>query len=123
MLRENSMWSNGGLGIDFGGTGVTPNDKGDNDTGPNNFQNFPKVKSAVSATKTIKGSLNSTPNTGFTIEFFASPVCDASGNGEGQNYLASDTVTTDGSGNVSFTIVSPSAFPVGSAYHRDGDER
>ena len=39
----------------------------------------------------------------FRIEFFASAVGDASGYGEGERYLGSTTVTTDGTGNATFT--------------------
>ena len=50
-VRGNSIDGNGGLGIDLdatGGTlGVTPNDSGDGDAGPNGLQNFPVVASAV----------------------------------------------------------------------------
>ena len=83
---------------------VTPNDVGDGDTGPNNLQNFPVITAAMSAggTTTVQGTLNSTANTQFRIEFFANPTCDDSGNGQGQTFLGSTTVNTDASGNTTF---------------------
>ncbi len=53
---------------------------------------------------TISGTHNGgTPNTDLRIEFFSNAACDGSGSGEGQTFLGFMTVTTDGSGNVSFT--------------------
>ena len=43
---SNSIFSNGGLGIDLGNDGITSNDVGDGDTGPNNLQNFPIITTA-----------------------------------------------------------------------------
>ncbi|MBI3949375.1 MAG: HYR domain-containing protein [Acidobacteria bacterium] len=102
----NSIFSNTGLGIDLFPFGVTPNDSGDGDTGANNLQNFPVLTSAISCggTTTIQGMLNSTANTTFRLEFFSNSVCDPSGFGEGETFIGLTTVTTDGSGNVSFTV-------------------
>ena len=113
-ISHNSIFSNGKLGIDLTDGAatcaqglVTANDLGDPDTGPNNLQNFPVLTLAsvdAFATTTVLGTLNSTASTSFTIEFFSSPTCDGSGNGEGQVFLGSlSPVTTDGGGNVSFT--------------------
>ena len=95
-ISGNSIHSNGALGIDLLPVGVTPNDAGDADTGPNNLLNFP-VLTAV--TGGVQGTLNSTPNGTFRIEFFRNPTCDASGNGEGATFLGTTTVTTDVTGN------------------------
>ena len=114
-ISANSIHSNGALGIDLATDGVTPNDVLDGDGGANNRQNYPVLLSADSSggTTTIDGTLNSTPNTTFTLEFFSNLVADPSGFGEGRTYLGADVVTTDGSGNVTFSIVLPVAAAVG----------
>jgi hypothetical protein len=107
----NSIFANGGLGIDLNDgaiqdpiTRVNPNDLGDGDAGPNNDQNYPVITSATAGSSTtITGTLNSTPNTLFRLEFFASDVADPSGFGEGQTFIGFRNVTTDGNGDVSFT--------------------
>jgi parallel beta-helix repeat protein len=107
-LTKNEIFSNGDLGIDLQSSGgVTANDPGDADTGANGLQNFPDltVVTNPNGTTIITGTLNSTANTTFTLEFFGVLSCDGSGHGEGQAYLGSDTVTTDGSGDVSFVSV------------------
>jgi hypothetical protein len=48
---------------------------------------------------TLSASLNSTASTTFAIDFYASPSCDASGNGEDATFLGSASLTTNGSGN------------------------
>jgi hypothetical protein len=108
-IRGNSIYANAGLGIDLGGDGVTPNDFQDTDTGPNNLQNFPVLFFALSdgSSTTIQGVLASTPNTTFTLEFFANSVPDPSGYGEGERFLGSVTVTTDDFGIVAFTVTLP----------------
>jgi uncharacterized repeat protein (TIGR01451 family) len=102
-ILSNSIFSNSGIGIDLspnGNRGVTPNDPGDADTGPNNLQNFPQLVFANknSSGLNVVGSLNSTASTSFRIEFFVNPTCDSSGNGEGQIFIGSTNVTTDTNG-------------------------
>ena len=60
--------------------------------------------SSSSTSTTIRGTLNSTQNTTFTIEFFSNTSDDPSGNGEGQKLIGKKSVTTDGNGNASFVL-------------------
>jgi titin len=104
-INGNRIFANDQLGIDlFPPNGVDTNDPQDPDGGGNNGQNYPVVTGATTASSssTIVGTLNSLPNTAFRIEFFNSPSCDPSNNGEGSVFLGATTVATDGSGNASF---------------------
>ncbi|MDX1430905.1 MAG: cadherin-like domain-containing protein, partial [Gammaproteobacteria bacterium] len=102
----NVMKNNAELGIDIGPIGLTPNDPDDADPGPNELQNFPVlVKAGTNGVDsvTITGTLNSTANTDFVIEFFASTSGDPSGHGEAHRFIGAVSVTTDISGNASFS--------------------
>ena len=101
-LRGNSIHSNGGLGIDLGGDGLTQNDDLDADNGPNGLQNFPVIGAAIFGTVTsVDGYFNSAPNATFTFDFYAStpPAADY---GVGERHLGSATATTDENGDVAF---------------------
>jgi titin len=94
-VRGNSIFGdNGGLGID-------------ETNGGDGQEDFPEVTSAVSdgSTTTIQGTLTSTPNTDFIVEFFANNACNPSGFGEGQFFLGSMTITTGNDGTASFTFM------------------
>ena len=108
-ILGNSIFGNVGLAIDLGGTGVTPNDPGDADTGPNGLQNFPMLTNAVATPNAtyVQGKLNSTSNTMFRIEFFANAACDSGGYGGGQIFLGFTNAVTDASGNGCFTAALP----------------
>ena len=98
----NSIYGNVEQGIDIGTQGVTANDVGDADTGSNNVQNFPVLATATTDGGTviaISGTLNSTANSYFRIEFFTNTSPDGTGYGEGQTYLGFVNVATDGAGN------------------------
>jgi titin len=110
-----SIFGNARLGIDLGpNDGVTPNGFNGN-VGPNNYQNYPVLTSATVAgsTTVIQGTLQSTPDTAFRVEFFASPSADPSGHGQGQTFLGFAEVTTDGSGKAAISATLPAAATVG----------
>ena len=93
-ISRNSIFSNAGDGIAL-----------------SNFLNGPVLSSAkTSSTKTtIKGTLKSSPNTTFTVEFFSNP----SGGDEGKKFVGQKSVTTDASGNASFTFTPATKVAVG----------
>jgi hypothetical protein len=112
-LSGNSIHSNGLLGIDLLPAGPTPNDPLDADTGPNGLQNRPLLLSATIAPgggpagAEVAGELDSLPGQTFVVECFANAACDASGSGEGETFLGSVQVATDGAGHAAFAAQLP----------------
>ena len=105
-ILPNTMFSNGGLGIDLGDDGPTPNDPLDADNGPNGLQNYPilnRVNSSGDETG-VSGTLHSSPNTLFTLLFYSVGVCDDSGYGEGRNFHIGLEVLTDDFGYAEFHL-------------------
>jgi IPT/TIG domain/S-layer homology domain len=102
-----------GLGIDldpqfFGG--VTPNDPGDGDSGPNGLQNFPLISSAVLAAPQgsgthVVGTLDSTPSTSFDVDFYHGCNDRPQEPAEGRFYMESRVVTTNAAGHAAFDFV------------------
>jgi titin len=92
-IQQNGISSSGNLGIEL-------------INGGNSDQAFPTLTSVTSdvSSTTIVGTLRSTPDTTFTLEFFANDVCNRSGYGEGQTFLGAAAVTTDDTGTATFTI-------------------
>ncbi len=111
----NSIFSNTGLGIDLGASGVLANDSGDADTGANNGQNYPVLTKAVTTGNLVEvtGTLNGTANSAFRVEFFSSATADGSTNGEGQAYVGAADVVTNASGNATFAATLPAPIGVG----------
>jgi CSLREA domain-containing protein len=103
-ILTNSIHDNGDLGIFL--------------YNANNNQASPVLTSAGSSSSgtTISGTLQSVANTTFRIEFFANQQPNPSSYGEGQTFLGSTTVTTDGSGNASFTASLSNPVPLGERY-------
>jgi hypothetical protein len=122
-ILGNAIYSNTGIGIDLddiyaspSSPSVTANDAGDADAGGNNRQNFPVLASAATygAQLIVSGSLNSTPNSYFRVEFFSNTAQDGTGYGEGQTYLGFVNVTTDGSGDATFNTALTASVAAGS---------
>jgi thrombospondin type 3 repeat protein len=101
-LLFNSISGNTGLGIEllYGNGGPSH---------PNNGQAAPTLTSNSAVLSTIanpggtdiSGTLTSTANTNFRIEFFASP----GGTNQGQYFIGSTNLSTNGAGNGSFTAL------------------
>jgi parallel beta-helix repeat protein len=131
-IEGNSIFQNGRsstttplLGIDLSNGFPFPKDDGftANDSkghgaanDPNNFQNFPAISSvSFAGGLTIQGSLTEPgeANTTFRIEFFANNPDPLGLPAEGQFFLGSANVTTNGSGTASFTVTLPVQFALG----------
>ena len=70
----------------------------------NGLQNFPVI-TRVTSDGTITGTLDSTPNSTYTVEAFGVPACSRSGYGEGNGFVGTATnVQTDANGNGTFTV-------------------
>lgn len=76
LISRNSFYNNGtngaALGIDLNEDGITLNDSGDGDSGPNGLLNFPIIESAFKSGTNIIVSGWSRP--GATIEFFLTDI-------------------------------------------------
>jgi titin len=120
-MSSNQIYSNSGLGIDLGPLGPTPN-PGNLQTGANRHQNFPTVATAMvsaaagglapaAATITVAGTMSASANTTYGLEFFLGGSCES---GQGHEsigtipvLLGSGNVSTDGTGNASYTFTFP----------------
>src|SRR5262249_47859078 len=116
----NSIHSNGGVGIDLQNDGPNFNDAGDADDGPNHIQNFPVLKAvtilAPQGTGTrIQGKLDTTPSTTFDLDFYANAACSNFPREflEGETYLGSSQVTTDGAGHADIDVTLPGTIEPG----------
>ena len=127
-IRGNRIWENvvtsfDALGIDLiesSTQGVTLNDAGDADTGPSGLQNYPSLISAgpalgEGAGTHISGLLHSAASTTFDIDFYSSPACASRPQEyvEGQDYIGSTQVTTDGSGQATIDVTLPATVEAG----------
>jgi hypothetical protein len=114
-ILSNSIHDNGKLGIDLNADGVSANDFLDADSGANETQNYPELRSAVTVggSTTINGTLHSTPGRDFIVQLFSNVAPDPSGFGEGQTLVWTGTVTTNAAGDASFSAVVSPGLPGG----------
>jgi subtilisin-like proprotein convertase family protein len=128
LIDSNSLYNNSGLGIELGPVGVTANDPSDGDIGANLLQNFPVLTSsepnapsiganskseggdkrlATSTTLKINGTLNSTPNSTFTVLWYFNNDAQCTKNQAGSRPLDTGripNVMTDAAGNAAFNF-------------------
>ena len=105
-LRGNSIYANTGLGIDLNGDGVTPNGPANTaQSGPNNYVNYPVLSTVVSSSTstTITGTYVGLASSTYTLELFSNTSPDPTLYGQGKTYIGSVTLTTDATGNATFT--------------------
>ncbi len=110
-IRQNSIYKNTQSGISLAnrhGFGGVENDDKDVDTGPNNFQNHPIAYELVDKCSNSQQDgvkkFNSTPNTTFVIDYYSNTPWYVGAPLQAENYLGSETVTTDNDGNANFTF-------------------
>lgn len=106
-FRQNSIFMNGvnptDIGIDIGPSAATANDANDPDLGANDLQNAPVLNSANTA-GVVGGTLNSTPNTIFGIDYYRNDATDTAVLAEARTYIGSASATTDASGNTTLSF-------------------
>ncbi|WP_081590466.1 right-handed parallel beta-helix repeat-containing protein [Blastomonas sp. AAP53] len=113
---SNRVYDNGLIGIDLAENGVTTNDAGDSDSGPNDLLNFPEITSVsvVGSNQLIYDFTLDAPadGNGYRIEFFANSAADGSGYGEGETLLGHVDIAHNG-GSQSYSGTITSLVPVG----------
>ncbi len=113
-ILGNSIFSNGALGIDLGDFGVMPIQACGVRAGANESQNYPVLSQAFSGNDTVvSGKLNGAPGI-YRVQFFASPIGDSSGYGEGQIFLGETMVTIQSGCEAAFVASLTGLAPVGS---------
>lgn len=133
-IRGNKMYSNSHyygqaegiiLSADWW-SAASLNDSQDGDNGPNHLQNYPilgySMTTCDGATDTRDAPpFNSTPSTTFTIDYYANPSWNpnSSFTPQGEQWVSSETVTTDANGNATLTIPNI-AYPSATATGPDG---
>lgn len=110
-LIRNAIAGNGGLGIDLGLEGSTPNDPLDADVGANSLQNFPVLSSVTNdGTEThVRGHLQSAPDGVYRIDFYTDGVCEPGG----ATYLGVTPAFTDAAGNADFELIATGVIDTG----------
>ncbi|MEW6734339.1 MAG: right-handed parallel beta-helix repeat-containing protein [Acidobacteriota bacterium] len=111
-ISRNSIFANGGLGIDLGSDGITSNDVGDNDSGPNALNNAPVITGIIPTNNgnvMVTGTVNAIGSTPVNVEVFTNLISNSSNNpsgfDEGQTFVGAIT-TISGSFSVAIPAIS-----------------
>jgi parallel beta-helix repeat protein len=115
LISGNSIFSNGALGIDLSTFGVNPVydcQSGMPLNAANAGQNYPIISNVYSGNlMRIRGKLDSASGKTYTLQFFASPVGDSSGYGEGQIFLGQTNLTLGAMCSSNFTCFLSAQLP------------
>ncbi|TWT91760.1 CARDB domain-containing protein [Stieleria varia] len=110
-ILSNSIFANGGQGIDLGAAGVTDNDipaigLPDTDVGPNGLQNYPTIDqlqtSSDKQTVRLTAQLATTPSQTYTVQVFSNFIQEDAG--EGRILLETVEVQVGASGIADFFV-------------------
>ena len=114
-ILSNSIYGNGLFGISMSGTVATANDACDGDGGANLQQNYPVLTNAVSSASAtlVKGFLESVANQPYLLQFYANPVVDNSGYGEGRVFLGAANFVAGIACSNNFDVTLPAGLPAG----------
>ncbi len=99
-IIRNNIYGNTSLDIDLNDDGVSANDANDADAGPNDILNYPNITKVrhSGGILTVDYTLD-VPAGDYRIEFFKNPGgAHGSGNGGGESYASTDTITHGGTG-------------------------
>ncbi|MGN6521449.1 MAG: choice-of-anchor Q domain-containing protein [Dokdonella sp.] len=109
---ENAIWNNGGLAIDLGAPGPTPN-AGDENSGPNGLMHKPELSGAtnVGGAMRLSGHVATSPNTIRYISVYASTRC----GGDARRPLGLLIAQADANGSIDFALDVPPP-PYGNAW-------
>ena len=112
-ILGNEIFDNREMAIDLNNDGISENDIGDTDNGPNDELNFPIITSVNQNGADLELSFNlEVPAGDYRIEFFENPNgVNGTGLGEGQTFLGAVTVTSNGTGSEAFNEVLSSITP------------
>ncbi len=104
---ENSIYDSNGIGIDIvGSNGADNNDELDADNGPNGRLNTPGYYNIVEDSgNTLIDFSADLPAGEYLIQFFSNTVADTDGPGEGETFIGSMTITSNGEGLQNFSAM------------------
>ncbi|MCB9297200.1 MAG: T9SS type A sorting domain-containing protein [Lewinellaceae bacterium] len=123
LVSNNSIYGNAQLAINLGLDGVTPNDPGDADAGPNGLQNFPVLQSArANPAKTkVKGFIDTPNPRTVRLEFYANPAAHPSGHGDGEILIGTVQPKNNGKIRANLPAVTPGTFISAIAIDRENN--
>lgn len=98
LITNNAIYNNGDISINLDFDGVTPNDPGDQDSGPNDLLNYPVLEEARLTTggTLVKGYIDTPDPKSIRIEFYSISTPHPSGHGGGAVFLGSGTPNSGG---------------------------